>query len=156
MCFNVYAFRLIKNEIINNSRDYANSSKFLQPVYRRNWSEGCIGFVHSYLSGQTLTFASGDDRNGPFNVNCSVPQGSVLGPIKFTYTDDVAELFDRHGLNHHLFADDKQVYTSTALVESNGCRQHLSACIHDELQEWCASRRLQLNASKTELIWFSS
>jgi len=31
----------------------------------------------------------------------------------------------------------------------------LSACIND-LVAWCASRRLKLNASKTELIWFSS
>ena len=29
------------------------------------------------------------------------------------------------------------------------------SCISD-LQEWCASRRLQLNASKTELTWFGS
>ena len=37
-------------------------------------------------------------------------QDSVLGPIEFiAYTDDVAELFDRHGLNHHLFTDDKQM-----------------------------------------------
>jgi len=58
------------------------------------------------------------------------------------YTDDVAELFDRHGLSHYLFADDKQVYTSARPVKSTGCRQRLSAYM-DELQEWCASCRLQ-------------
>ena len=31
----------------------------------------------------------------------------------------------------------------------------LASCI-SELQAWCASRRLQLNAAKTELIWFGS
>ena len=39
-------------------------------------------------------------------------------------------------------------------VSSWNC-QHLSFCIH-EPQEWCASRRIQLNATKTELIWFGS
>jgi len=57
-------------------------------------------------------FISGDDRSGPFTVYCSVPHGSVLGLIKFiSYTEDVVELFDRHGLSRHLFADDKQLYT---------------------------------------------
>ena len=34
-------------------------------------------------------------------------------------------------------------------------RQTLERCISDIIS-WCASRRLQLNAAKTELIWFGS
>ena len=34
-------------------------------------------------------------------------------------------------------------------------RQTLERCISD-ITLWCASRRLQLNAAKTELIWFGS
>ena len=84
-----------------------------------------------------------------------MPHGLVLGPIEFiSYTEDV-ELFDRHGLRHHLFADDKQLYTGALPSELHRCRHRLSSCVRD-LQEWCAPRRLQLNASKTELIWFSS
>ena len=52
-----------------------------------------------YLSGRTQTFISGDDRSGPFTVSCSVPQGSVRGPIEFiSYTEDVVELFDRYAV----------------------------------------------------------
>jgi len=41
-----------------------------------------------------------------------VPQGSVLGPLQFiSYTDDVTSAFDKRGVKHHLFADDKQGYT---------------------------------------------
>jgi len=60
-----------------------------------------------------------------------------------------------HGLCHHLFADDKQLYIGALPSEIHRCRHRLSSCVRD-LQEWCASRRLQLNASKTELIWFGS
>jgi len=116
-----------------------------------------LSWFQSYLSGRTQTFMSGDDRSGPFTVCCSVPQGSVLGPIEFiSYTEDVVELFNRHGLVHHLFADDKQLYTGALPSELHRRRHRLSSCVRDDLQEWCASRRLQLNASKTELIWFGS
>jgi len=89
--------------------------------------DSALTWFRSYLSGRIQTFASEDDHIGPFNVNCSVFHGSVLEPIEFiAYIIDVLELFDRHGLSHHLFADDKQVYTCAAPVESNGCRQRLS------------------------------
>ena len=45
-------------------------------------------------------------------------------------------------------------YCGRRSVSSWNC-QRLSSCIH-EPQEWCVSRRLQLNATKTELTWFRS
>ena len=42
-------------------------------------------------------------------MDCSVPQGSFLGPLEFiSYTDEVSEIFSRHAVNYYLFADDKQ------------------------------------------------
>ena len=47
----------------------------------------------------------------PIPVQCSVPQGSVLGPVKFiSYTEDVGSVFNKHEVRHHLYADDKQAY----------------------------------------------
>jgi len=113
-------------------------------------------WFRSYLTDRTQTFVVGEDKHGPLPVNCSVPQGSVLGPIKFiSYTEDVSELITNHAVSYHLFADDKQLYTAVSQDEIHVGRQRLMSCISD-LQEWCASRRLQLNASKTELIWFGS
>ena len=60
-----------------------------------------------------------------------------------------------YDLSYHLFADDKQLYTAVRPSEVPAGCQRLVSCISD-LQQWCASRRLQLNASKTELIWLGS
>jgi len=54
-------------------------------------------------------------------------------------------------LNYHLYADDTQVIAKSTIRSTDvACRQ-LENCVAS-VQQWCASRRLQLNADKTELI----
>lgn len=120
--------------------------------------EDALDWFRSYLSNRSQTCTAGYESYGPLPVDCSVPQGSVLGPIEFiAYTEDVTELIAVHDVNHHLFADDTQLYTAVRPIDIEVCagRQRLVSCVSD-LQEWCASRRLQLNPSKTELIWLGS
>ena len=61
-------------------------------------------WFESYLSGRTQSFCyNGQDTDG-FPINCSVPQGSVLGPVKFAaYTEDIVELVERHSVRVHLY-----------------------------------------------------
>jgi len=72
-----------------------------------------------------------------------------------SYTEDVTSIFDSHQVNHLLYADDKQAYVSVRVYNVSLARQTLEHCISD-ITSWCASRRLQLNAAKPELIWFGS
>ena len=52
-------------------------------------------------------------------MDYSVPQGSVLGPLGFiSYTDEVSEIFNRHAVNYHLFADDKQLSESDKVSDT--------------------------------------
>jgi len=67
----------------------------------------------------------------------------------------VTEVFDRQSVQFHLFADDKQSYVSGRVCEVDDIRRRLADCA-EEVAAWCASHRLQLNASKTVLIWFGS
>ena len=113
-------------------------------------------WFRSYMSDRTQSVSVNGAASAPVVVSCSVPQGSVLGPLEFiSYTADVVEVFQKNSVHHHLFADDKQVYCSTTIADIDITRQRLSSCISD-VRDWCASRRLQLNASKTELVWFGS
>ena len=89
-------------------------------------------------------------------VSHHLPQGSVLGPILFLlYTADLARLVATHGLRAHLYADDRQVYgfcrtDGTALLQDR-----FSTCVGD-ISAWMRSNRLQLNTTKTEVMWCAS
>jgi len=115
-----------------------------------------LDWFRSYLSGRMQTFIVGGAESQTVSMDCSVPQGSVLGPLEFiSYTDEVSEIFSRHAVNYHLFADDKQLSKSDKVSETSAIIDRLSACVTD-ISSWCASRKLQLNAAKTEIVWFGS
>ena len=88
-----------------------------------------------------------------FSVDCSVPQGSVFGPLGFaSYTEDVADLMDRHNVQFHSYTEDTQFLDCCRSTDTASLRARLSSCASDI----GTSCRLQLDASKTEAIWFSS
>ena len=61
-------------------------------------------------------------------------------------------------LSYHLYADDtqlQQLVKRAHLMEIPLVIDTLQHCIW-EIHSWCASRRLQLNPAKTEVIWFGS
>ena len=54
-----------------------------------------------------------------------------------------------------MYADDTQLLKRVCLTDIPVVIDRLQRCVQ-EIHGWCASRRLQLNAAKTELIWFGS
>jgi len=79
-----------------------------------------------------------------------------LGPKAFiAYTEYVDSVFSAHHMAHHGFADDIQAHTHTMPSQVNTIVPSLQDCIAD-VADWCGSRRLQLNAIKTEFMWFGS
>ena len=71
------------------------------------------------------------------------------------YTKDIKETIDRFIINYHLYAKDSQLLAHMKLNAVMEHRRRLETCV-ESLQDWCSSRRLQLNPEKTELIWFGS
>jgi len=85
-----------------------------------------------------------------------VPQGSVLGPVKFAaFTEHIVELVERHSVRVHLYADDTQLDDHCLPENVSIVCSRLTGCV-SEVANCCASRHLQLNADKTEVIWFGS
>lgn len=115
-----------------------------------------IDWFRSYLSGRTQCVRTAKTMSTSSLVECGVPQGSVLGPILFLlYAADVLQLIKRHQLHPHAYADDCQIYGFCRPREIVCLRDRISACI-DDVSRWMRANRLQLNPSKTEVLWCSS
>ena len=89
-------------------------------------------------------------------MSCSVSQGSVLGPLKFiAYTEALPAVIEKGNVDPYLYGDDGQLNVHLRINDVNATRQSMETCVGD-FQNWFASKRLQLNPSKTEVIWFGT
>jgi len=128
----------------------------LSPLYCRRGVE-----LVSLVPDQTFSAAWLKQVRLSHSVSCNVPQGTVLGPVEFVaYTENNVDLFDRHKVNHHLYAMTINLSTCTSNLQglTSTCLTRLvaSRAGFSDLSGGCAYRRLQLNAANTELIWFGS
>ena len=139
---------------LSSAFDTVDHATLLSVLRTRFGVDGAaLTWFESNLSDRFQTFQVSGAMSVPVAVDCSVPQGSVLGPVKFiSYTEDVISVFKKHGVRHHLYADDKQFYVD---VPISNIATTLQDCVSD-VSGWCSSRRLQLNSEKTELIWFGT
>ena len=91
-----------------------------------------FGWFKSYLSDRTQTFVHAGVQSSNFPVECSVPQGSVLGQRCFrSYTEDVVDLLESHAVQSHLYADDTQFHDNCRPEDTDALRNRLSHCARD-------------------------
>ena len=141
---------------LSSAFDTVDHSTLLTVLDRRfGVQESAMDWFSSYLSDRTQTFCVNAAMSRPIPITCSIPQGSVMGPVLFIlYTADVTSIFDSPQVSHHPYADDSQAYVSIPVNNVSLSRQILERI--SDITSWCTSCRLQLNAAKMELIWFGS
>ena len=112
-----------------------------------------LQWITSFLDERTQQVQHGGVLSGTAHLFCSVPQGSVLGPLLFIlYTAELFSIIERLGLTAHSYADDTQVYISIPAVDSELAVTRFVNCI-GEIEQWMGSNRLKMNVDKTQLIW---
>ena len=86
------------------------------------------------------------------DINCGVPQGSVLGPLLFIlYTNDLPNTLMK--TKCILFADDTTIYVSS---ENIGEMYETMNAELDVLSDWFKANKLSLNVSKTNYVHFTN
>jgi Reverse transcriptase (RNA-dependent DNA polymerase) len=77
---------------------------------------------------------------------CSVPQGSILGPLLFLlYTAKLEDVAVGMGVSIHIYADDTQLYVHCKPSELIDAAARLEQCT-DRVDKWMSASRLKLNS----------
>jgi hypothetical protein len=119
-----------------------------------------LKWFSSYLSDRLQSVQIRGTQSDHQALVCGVPQGSVLGPLLFSmYITPLVDVFQRHNISHHFYADDCQMYleidsktTNESLMRSKAMLENCLA----EVRVWMANHMLKFNDSKTEFLHLQS
>ena len=120
-------------------------NEIAQVSKQRRWNRTTVLSIDSALTIRPpLPIVSGI----PHFVSCS--SGFCFRPLFFIlYTTPHCSVNQTHSLDHHLYAEDTQIYLSLTTPDTNCFLNQLSNCLHNTFH-WMIDSKLKLNADKTE------
>ena len=111
-----------------------------------------LNWFRSYLSSHCFHVKCNSDFCSPHICLCGVPQDSVPSPLLFVmYTTPLSTLVSSLSLNHHLYADDTQLFISFHPSNFHSNISHLQNALQ-QISSWMTANLLTLSSSKTEFF----
>ena len=115
--------------------------------------DDALNLIVSYPSDRKQQVQIDNIMSDLASIICGVPQGSVLGPLKFClYLLPLCSILKYHNIGYHIYADDTQLYISLKCNDPLATLPKLNSCISD-ISVWMIKNKLKINDSKTEFIF---
>ena len=134
---------------LSKAFDVINHKILLQKLHHYGFRGIVNDWFASYLSGRTQFVEIESAKSNILEINCAVPQGSILGPLLYLiYVNDIAKSTDGYILS---FADDTSMYLSDPNIKNLYSRANIPM---NDLFQWFCTNRLSLNPNKTKYIIF--
>ena len=119
--------------------------KDLLPLPTARW-------ISSFLRDRELRVIEGSFLSAPFRPEAGVPQGSPISPLLFSLYVRGAPLPTGSSAGATVFADDHAMWATGRSPRSSWSHLRPHVCA---FADWCDRWRLQLNASKSQLTFFT-
>ena len=132
--------------------DTADHAILLDRLEKRIGITGnCLKWFQSYLSDRSQKVLINGTMSSPKNLNCGVPQGSVLGPKLFNiYTLPLGDIIRKFNIDFHLYADDDNLYLAFKPREVTFAFDDMEVLV-STVRELMAVNMLGFNDTKTDI-----
>jgi hypothetical protein len=127
--------------------------------------EMALHWMKSYLSGCSQSVFVDGCLSPPLNVECGVPQGSILGPLLYIlFTNDIPDLVHSHPISYkdpacychqcHHTGDSSYAYDSNFSVGHSdpAVLSRTLSSQYEQISKYMEANRLVINDDKTHLV----
>ena len=136
--------------------DTVDHETLLEILQHLGIGETVLDWFSSYLTNRQQRISVKQVTSDVKQLDCGVPQGSVIGPILFTiYTTSLGHMLREKCVSYHLYADDTQLWITFKPKDIDNAIIKIESCV-ESIHSWMCQHQLKMNSEKTEFLVNSS